>query len=75
MDEQLILHKFDDFELTVPATRAKRDKNGNVLEPGIPAHSKCTSKDVVFVRDVGEHFHWILEQRGMDKKCKAQSLY
>ena len=59
MDEQLVLYKVDDFELTVAATRAKTDKNGKVLEPGIPAHSRYVSKDVVFVRDVGEHFLWI----------------
>ena len=38
MDEQLVLYKVDDFEQKVPATRAKTDKNGKVLEPGIPAH-------------------------------------
>ena len=75
MDEQLVLYKVDDFELTVAATRAKTDKNGKVLEPGIPAHSRYVSKDVVFVRDVGEHFLWILEQRGMDAKSAKFKIY
>ena len=68
MDEQLVLYKVVDFELTVLATRAKTDKNGKVLEPGIPTYSRYISKDVVFVQDVGKHFLWIFEQRGMDAK-------
>ena len=57
MDDQLVLYKVDDFELTVSATRAKTDKNGKVLEPGVPTHSWNISNDVVFIRDVGDHFH------------------
>ena len=58
----MVLYKVDDFELTVSATRAKIDKNGKVLEPGIPTHSWYVSKDVVFVWDVGKNFLWILEK-------------
>ena len=57
------------------AARAKTDKNGKVLEPGVPTHSRNISKDVVFIRDVREHFHWILEQRGMDAKSAKFKIY
>ena len=74
MDNQLVLYKVDNFELTVSATRAKTDKNGKVLEPGVPTHSRNISKDVVFIRDVSEHFHWILEQHGMDTKVLSSKF-
>ena len=75
MDNQLVLYKVDNFELTVSATRAKTDKNGKVLEPGVPTHSRNISKDVVFIWDVGEHFHWILEQHGIDAKIAKFKIY
>ena len=74
-DDQLVLQKLDNFELTVSATRAKKDRNGKVLEPRIPAQTKSISKDVVFVRDVAEHFNWIVEQRAMDKSSTKFKVY
>ena len=62
-DDQLVLHKLDDLELKVTATKAKKDDTGKVIEPGVPAHVKTISRDVVAVKDVNDHFDWIVEQR------------
>ena len=55
-DDQLVLHKLDDLELKVTATKAKKDDTGKVIEPGVPAHVKTISRDVVAVKDVNDHF-------------------
>ena len=73
-DDQLVLHKLEDLELNVSATKAKTYKNGNVLE-AVPAHTKAISRDVVVVKDVNEHFDCILEQRGMEKSTAKFKIY
>ena len=74
-DDQLVLHKLEDLEVKVPATKAKKDITGKVIEPGVPAHIKSISRDVVAVKDVNEHFDWIVEQRGMDKSKAKFKIY
>ena len=40
-DEQLILCIVDNFELKISAQQAKKDKEGNIVEAAVPAHSKA----------------------------------
>ena len=46
-----------------------------MIEPGVPAHVKTISRDVVAVKDVNDHFDWIVEQRGMDKSQAKFKIY
>ena len=55
----------NNFELKISAQKAKKDKEGNVVEAAVPAHTKAITKDVVIVKDVVEHLDWVVEKRGM----------
>ena len=59
--DQLELHRIDNFELKVAATRGKKG------EKGIPARVEEISRDVVVLKDIAGTLDWIIEKRGMDK--------
>lgn len=64
-DDQLVLHRLDDLEEKVAAKKAQKDKKGKVIEEAVPAHNKAITRDVVAVKNVVEHFDWVVKQRGM----------
>ena len=75
MDVQLILCPVDNFELKISAQKAKKDKEGNVVEAAVPAHTKAITKDVVIVKDVVEHLDWVVEQEGMERSSVSVKIY
>ena len=64
-DDQLILHRLDDLELKVSAVPVQKNKDGEVIKDGEPAHIEPITRDVVVVKDVAEHFKWVIEKQGL----------
>ena len=59
--DQLELHRIDNFELKVAATRGKKG------EKGIPARVEEISRGIVVLKDIARALYWIVEKKGMDK--------
>ena len=64
-DDQLILHRLDDLELKVSSVPVQKNKDGEVIKDGVPAHIEPITRDVVVVKDVAEHFKWVIEKWGL----------
>ena len=60
-DDQLQLHVLDNLQAKISATAAKKDEKGKVIEPGVPACVQSITREVVTVRNVKDHFHWVVE--------------
>ena len=74
-DEQLILCIVNNFELKISAQKAKKDKEGNVVEAAVPAHTKAITKDVVIVKDVVENLDSVVDKRGMERISISLKIY
>ena len=73
-DEQLIVCTVKNFEMKISAQKAKKDKEANVVEAAVPAHTKAITKDVVIVKDVVEHFDWMVQKRGMERSSVSVKI-
>ena len=74
-DDQLILHRLDDLELKVSAVPVQKNKDGEVIKDGVPAHIEPITRDVVVVKDVAEHFKWVIEKRGLQDTSVKFKIY
>ena len=74
-DDQLILHRLDDLELKVSAVPVQKNKDGEVIKDGVPAHIEPITRDVVVVKDVAEHFKWVIEKRGLQDTPVKFKIY
>ena len=74
-DDQLILHRLDDLELKVSAVPVQKNKDGEVIKDGVPAHIEPITRDVVLVKDVAEHFKWVIEKRGLQDTSVKFNIY
>ena len=74
-DDQLQLHVLDNLQAKISATSAKKDEKGKVIEPGVPACVQSITREVVTVRNVKDHFHWVVENRKMDPNETKFKVY
>ena len=74
-DDQLILHRLDDLELKVSAVPVQKNKDGEVIKDGVPAHIEPITRDVLVVKDVAEHFKWVIEKRGLQDTPVKFKIY
>ena len=58
-EDQLQLHRIDNFELKVPVKKGKKG------EPGEPARLEVITRDAVVVKDISKMLDFVREQRSM----------
>ena len=64
-DDQLILHRLDDLELKVSTVPVQKNKDGEVIKERVLVHTEPINMVVAIVKDVAEHFNWVIEKRGL----------
>ena len=72
---QHILHRLDKLEFEVSAVPVCKNKDGEVIKDGVPAHIEPITRDVVVVKDVAEHFKWVIEKRGLQDTPVKFKIY
>ena len=75
MDQQLIFCTMNNIELKISTKKAEKDMEGNVVKAAVPIHIKAITKDVIIVKDVVEHFDWVVEKRGMERSSVSVKIY
>ena len=73
--DQLQQYVIDNLHAKIYATSEKKDEKGKVIEPGVPACVQSITREVVTVRNVKDHFHWVVENRKIDPNKTKFKVY
>ena len=53
----------------------QKNKYGNVFMDGLPAHTEPITRDVAIVKNVAEHFNWVIEKWGLQYTHIKSNIY